>query len=89
VSTVADLFPGRPVAGPPPADPMAAAFAMADRARRMQGVALDALGFGPVRTPSEVVMQTPGVTLRGYRVAGRPAGVGPPVLIVPAPIKRA
>src|SRR5574340_586756 len=57
-----------------------------DQARRWQGDLLDALGWGPRQTPSRVVMHEPGVTLKAYAAAGPGA---PPLLLVPAPIKRA
>ena len=47
---------------------------------------MDAVGLGPVETPSEVVASWPGVRLRAY---ADPGAGGPAVLIVPAPIKRA
>jgi polyhydroxyalkanoate synthase len=47
---------------------------------------LDALGFGPRERPSRVVLQQPGLTLKGY---GEPTRTGPVILLVPAPIKRA
>ncbi len=57
-----------------------------DRMRRWQGWVLDALGLGPIETPSRVVHSQPGVTLNAYGTAG---DAGPAVLLVPAPIKRA
>lgn len=57
-----------------------------DRIRKGQGQWLERLGWGPVRTPSRVVLQQPGLILRGYAGA---AAEGMPVLLVPAPIKRA
>lgn len=56
-----------------------------DRLRRLQGRLLDAARLGPVETPWRTVAQWPGVRLRAY---GGPAS-GPPLLVVPAPIKRA
>jgi polyhydroxyalkanoate synthase len=56
-----------------------------DRARRLQGAMLDALGLGPIEAPYETVYSAPGVSLRRYGT-GREAG--PVMLIVPAPIKR-
>ena len=61
-------------------------FAQLDEARRIQGRALDALGFGPQETPSRVALREPGLTLKAY--AESSAG-GPAILMVPAPIKRA
>jgi polyhydroxyalkanoate synthase len=60
-------------------------FSTADAARRLQGIALDRLGFAPRTTPSRHVARTRAGELRAYQpaLAGRPA-----VLIVPAPIKR-
>jgi polyhydroxyalkanoate synthase len=57
-----------------------------DQIRRWQGKVLDALGFGPIETPSRVVLSEPGVTLRAYEDDG---DEGPLLLIVPAPIKHA
>ena len=61
-------------------------YAQLDEARRMQGRALDALGFGPQETPSRVVLREPGLTLKAYAGTSSP---GPAILMVPAPIKRA
>lgn len=55
-----------------------------DSMRRLQGMAADAFGLGPVETPHETVFDAPGVRLRRY--AG--GGSGPLIVIVPAPIKR-
>jgi len=57
-----------------------------DEARRLQGRALDALGFGPRETPSRAIWREPGLTLKAYGERSRP---GPAILMVPAPIKRA
>jgi polyhydroxyalkanoate synthase len=57
-----------------------------DRIRCWQGRALDAVGLGPIETPSRVVQSRAGLTLKVYEDEG---DVGPVVLIVPAPIKRA
>jgi poly[(R)-3-hydroxyalkanoate] polymerase subunit PhaC len=55
-----------------------------DHARRRTGRLLDGVGVGPRETPSEVVAEVPGVRLRHF-----PGATGaPPVLLVPAPIKR-
>jgi polyhydroxyalkanoate synthase len=55
-----------------------------DHARRRTGRLLDGVGVGPQETPSEVVAEAPGVRLRHF-----PGATGaPPVLLVPAPIKR-
>lgn len=56
-----------------------------DQARRWQGQMLDAMGWGPVETPSRVVFSAPGVTLKGYSQSAE----GPVLLLVPATIKRA
>ena len=60
-------------------------FEALDTARRMQGMALDALGFGPTETPYETIFRTAGASLRRYGTGKEP---GPAVVIVPAPIKR-
>lgn len=60
-------------------------FEQLDRARRMQGAMLDAMGLGPLEAPHTVVHVESGVALRRYD--GNTAS-GPIVLIVPAPIKR-
>jgi polyhydroxyalkanoate synthase len=60
-------------------------FEALDSARRAQGMALDALGFGPDEAPYETVFSTQGASLRRY---GTGTERGPAVLIVPAPIKR-
>jgi polyhydroxyalkanoate synthase len=65
--------------------PVGVAFAQLDELRRLQGRLLDVVGFGPQRTPSHAVHQMPGVRVHAY--AG--SADGPPVLLVPAPIKRA
>lgn len=62
-----------------------ALFEHLDRTRRLQGAMMDAAGLGPAETPYETVYKGPGVSLRRY---GQAAGGGPPLLIVPAPIKR-
>ena len=72
---------------PGPSDPITTAFAgpiQIDQLRRWQGLWLDHLGFGPEPTPSRVVLERPGMRLHVYDGAS-----GPPLLIVPAPIKRA
>jgi polyhydroxyalkanoate synthase subunit PhaC len=62
------------------------AFEPIDVYRRSMGTMMDALGWGPVETPSRVVLTRPGVTLKTYA-----DGIddGTVALIVPAPIKRA
>ncbi|HYQ91295.1 MAG TPA: alpha/beta fold hydrolase, partial [Candidatus Competibacteraceae bacterium] len=62
-------------------------FALLDQGRRELGQYLDALGFGPVETPSRAVVSKPGITLKSYEPAATTQGVA--VLLVPAPIKRA
>jgi polyhydroxyalkanoate synthase len=66
-------------------DPAKAALEALDAARRRGGRALEAAGFGPQTTPSAAVDVAPGVRLRSYPSA---SGDGPPLLLVPAPIKR-
>lgn len=58
-------------------------FALRDRSRRAVGQIFDQAGWGPIETPSRVEFSEPGVTLKSY------GGVGPALLLVPAPIKRA
>ena len=60
-------------------------YAQIDQVRRSQGRWLDMLGLGPVETPARVVISAPPFTLKAYGGGG----AGPPLLIVPAPIKRA
>lgn len=61
-------------------------FGQFDRIRRRQGRLLDMLGIAPAETPARVVLSAPAFTLKAYGDAGH---AGPPLLIVPAPIKRA
>jgi hypothetical protein len=56
-----------------------------DDLRRGAGQVLDALGHGPRTTPSIVTDPAPGARLHSYPGAD-PSG--PPLLLVPAPIKR-
>jgi len=63
-----------------------ALFEQLDALRRMQGSALDAIGLGPAELPYREIHRQPGLTLRRY--LGEGDETGPPVLIVPAPIKR-
>ena len=63
-----------------------APFELIDQARRWQGKMFDALGMGPVESPSRVVLSRPAMTLRAYADGKKE---GPVVLIIPAPIKRA
>jgi polyhydroxyalkanoate synthase len=55
-----------------------------DRSRQERGRMLDRAGYGPQETPSTVVHAEPGLKLRRYGANDD----GPPVLLVPAPIKR-
>ena len=66
-------------------DPVKAALEMLDAVRRSTGHGLEAVGLGPHTTPSQPVDVTAGVRLRTYPAADAD---GPPVLLVPAPIKR-
>jgi polyhydroxyalkanoate synthase len=63
----------------------ALAFKQEDRSRRLSGALLDAIGLGPIETPYRVVHAEAGLRLRAYGNGARDA---PPILIVPAPIKR-
>jgi polyhydroxyalkanoate synthase len=64
---------------------MASGLEILDELRRGAGWVLDALGHGPRTTRSGTTSPTPGVRLHHYPAAD-PSG--PPVLLVPAPIKR-
>jgi polyhydroxyalkanoate synthase len=66
-------------------DPAKAVLEFLDASRRRGGRALAAAGLGPHTTPSTVLPVAPGVQLRAYPSA---PDDGPPVLLVPAPIKR-
>lgn len=57
-----------------------------DEQRRVQGRILDAMGFGPRETPGRFIISHTGMRLKAY---GLRTDSGTPVLIVPAPIKRA
>lgn len=57
-----------------------------DQSRRWLGNALDAMGLGPIETPSRVAFRRSVATLKAYGNARRRGAV---VLLVPAPIKRA
>ena len=57
-----------------------------DRSRRGLGEALDAVGLGRIETTARVVHRAPVVTLKAY---GRTPTAAPPLVLVPAPIKRA
>jgi polyhydroxyalkanoate synthase len=56
-----------------------------DRSRQARGKLLDRAGYAPEETPSTVLHAEPGLNLRRY---GPADADGPPVLLVPAPIKR-
>jgi polyhydroxyalkanoate synthase subunit PhaC len=62
-----------------------------DRIRQARGRWLDALGFGPMESPSRVVRSWPGAELRAYGDTGRASRSrsAAVLLIVPAPIKQA
>jgi polyhydroxyalkanoate synthase len=61
------------------------ALGQSDELRRRCGDLLDLLGFGPITTPSRIVLSLPGMQLRDY---GGPADALV-FVIIPAPIKRA
>jgi polyhydroxyalkanoate synthase len=61
-------------------------FRQIDDWRRWQGRLLDGLGLGPVETAFRILLDRPGLRLRAYE---NETGAGTPLLIVPAPIKRA
>ncbi len=61
-------------------------FPSLDQLRRAQGSWLEAFGYGPEPTPGWVAVEQPGMRLRAYQ-AGETTG--PPLILVPAPIKRA
>lgn len=60
-------------------------FDAVDRLRRWQGAQLERLGFGAQSQPSEIVLADEGFDLLGYPPIAPDA---PPLLLVPAPIKR-
>jgi polyhydroxyalkanoate synthase len=62
-----------------------ALFEQLDDVRRAQGALLDAVGLAPVETRYQFAHREPGVALRRYEGGDQDT---PPVLIVPAPIKR-
>lgn len=64
---------------------LSAMLRASDRFRRSAGAMLDQLNMGPVETEWDVMLSEPGFTLRRYGNADEGA---PPVLLVPAPIKR-
>jgi polyhydroxyalkanoate synthase len=61
-------------------------FTALEQIRRRQGALLEASGWGPVQSDSEILVSRPCMRVRSYQPAG---GGGPAVLLVPAPIKRA
>jgi polyhydroxyalkanoate synthase subunit PhaC len=69
----------------PRGDRMIPVLAVNDELRRTAGAFLDAIGLGPVQTPSRIARQQRGFRLRAYQ---EPAHA-PALLIIPAPIKRA
>lgn len=60
-------------------------FELLDQLRRVQGSSLDCLGLGRRESAFQVVFARPGLRLRRYGIG---AANSPPLLIVPAPIKR-
>ncbi len=60
-------------------------FQRTDHLRRGYGVVFDALGFGPIRTPSRILREEAGLRLHAFGGAS----ASPAMLIVQAPIKRA
>jgi polyhydroxyalkanoate synthase len=64
----------------------AMALKQMDRSRQARGQMLDRAGYGPRPTPSTLLHAEPGLKLRRFSPTGAEA---PPVLLVPAPIKRA
>jgi polyhydroxyalkanoate synthase len=64
----------------------AMALKQMDRSRQARGQFLERAGYGPQPTPSTILHAEPGLNLRRY---GTGESGGPPVLLVPAPIKRA
>ena len=61
-------------------------YEQVDDLRRWQGRLLEWVGLGPIETPSRVVFSERGVSLHAYEDSDR---LGPVLVIVPAPIKRA
>lgn len=66
--------------------PHATAYTLLDALRRRSGQFLAGAGAAPVETPSRIAAEIPGARLRAYQPAD---AVGPSLLIVAAPIKRA
>ena len=81
--------PIAPAVNPFAASPLAAFGATLlknmDRSRQARGKLLDRAGYGPQETPSTILHAEAGVNLRSYAPED---AEGPPVLLVPAPIKR-
>jgi len=61
-------------------------YEQVDDLRRWQGRLLECVGLGPIETPSRVVFSERGASLHAYTDNDR---LGPVLVIVPAPIKRA
>jgi polyhydroxyalkanoate synthase len=61
-------------------------YEQVDDLRRWQGRLLECAGWGPIETPSRVVFSERGASLHAYTDNDR---LGPVLVIVPAPIKRA
>jgi len=77
--------PAAPIVPAPFAAFGAALLKNMDRSRQARGKLLDRAGYGPQETPSTVLHSEPGLNLRRYEAGNAD---GPPVLLVPAPIKR-
>jgi polyhydroxyalkanoate synthase subunit PhaC len=67
--------------------PFDASFLMLDALRRQAGRTAEMMGDGPVETPWHEAARWPAARLRDYGAA--PGGRGAPVLVLPAPFKRA
>lgn len=66
-------------------------FEQLDEMRRRRGAAMERMGYGPVETPSDVVLSIAGLRLRRYGATSRNDATSRSediALIVPAPIKR-
>jgi polyhydroxyalkanoate synthase len=61
-------------------------FSTLDHFRQAQARLLQSLGYGSDPEPSWVLAETPGMRLRAF---GKGEGAGTPIILVPAPIKRA
>jgi polyhydroxyalkanoate synthase len=64
----------------------AMALKQMDRSRQARGQMMERAGYGPQPTPSTILHAEPGLNLRRFSGSAEEA---PPVLLVPAPIKRA